>query len=54
MARAGQATIFPQAIGMAATFDTKLIGEMADVVATEGRANIMRIQRKKTAIFIKV
>ncbi|WP_283683857.1 glycoside hydrolase family 3 C-terminal domain-containing protein [Parablautia sp. Marseille-Q6255] len=38
VARAGQATIFPQAIGMAATFDTELMSEMADVVATEGRA----------------
>lgn len=38
VARAGQATVFPQAIGMAATFDTELVKEMADVVATEGRA----------------
>ena len=38
VARAGQATVFPQAIGMAATFDTDLIQEIADVVATEGRA----------------
>lgn len=36
VARAGQATVFPQAIGMAATFDTDLVKEMADVVATEG------------------
>lgn len=38
VARAGQATVFPQAIGMGATFDTELVKEMADVVATEGRA----------------
>lgn len=38
VARAGQATIFPQAIGMGATFDASLVKEMADVVATEGRA----------------
>ena len=38
VARAGQATVFPQAIGMAATFDTDLVKEVADVVATEGRA----------------
>lgn len=38
VARAGQATIFPQAIGMGATFDAGLVKEMADVVATEGRA----------------
>lgn len=38
VARAGQATVFPQAIGMAATFDTELLKEEADVIATEGRA----------------
>ncbi len=38
VARAGQATVFPQAIGAAAAFDTDLIGEIADVIATEGRA----------------
>ncbi|MDO4647794.1 MAG: glycoside hydrolase family 3 C-terminal domain-containing protein [Eubacteriales bacterium] len=38
VARAGQATVFPQAIGMAATFDPELVGEMAEVVAEEGRA----------------
>lgn len=38
VARAGQATVFPQAIGMAATFDTELIEKIGDAVATEGRA----------------
>lgn len=38
VARAGQATVFPQAIGMAATFDRDCVAEMADIVATEGRA----------------
>lgn len=38
VARAGQATVFPQAIGMAATFDTALLEQIGDVVATEGRA----------------
>ncbi|MCC8044980.1 MAG: glycoside hydrolase family 3 C-terminal domain-containing protein [Clostridiales bacterium] len=38
VARAGQATVFPQAIGLGATFDAELIGEIADVIATEGRA----------------
>lgn len=38
VARAGQATVFPQAIGLGATFDTELLGEIADTVATEGRA----------------
>lgn len=36
--RAGQATVFPQAIGLGATFDEALLGEIADVIATEGRA----------------
>lgn len=38
VARAGVATSFPQAIGMAAAFDKDLMKEVGDVVATEGRA----------------
>lgn len=38
VARAGQATVFPQAIGLGATFDPQLVGKIADVIATEGRA----------------
>lgn len=38
VARAGVATSFPQAIGMAATFDTELLQRAGDVAATEGRA----------------
>jgi|CXWL01.1.fsa_nt_gi beta-glucosidase len=38
VARAGIATVFPQAIGLAATWDEKLIHEVADVVSTEARA----------------
>jgi beta-glucosidase len=38
VARAGVATVFPQAIGMAATWDVPLVHEEADVIATEGRA----------------
>lgn len=38
VARAGQATVFPQAIGMAASFDCELLEKVADTVATEGRA----------------
>lgn len=38
VARAGVATSFPQAIGMAATFDTELIHRAGDVASTEGRA----------------
>jgi len=36
--RAGVATVFPQAIGIAATWDVPLIHEVADVIATEARA----------------
>lgn len=38
VARAGTATIFPQAIGMAAMFDDTFLEEIADIIATEGRA----------------
>lgn len=38
VARAGVATVFPQAIAMAAAFSPELAKEEADVIATEGRA----------------
>lgn len=38
VARNGIATVFPQAIGMAATFNPALIQQEADVISTEGRA----------------
>ena len=38
VARAGRATVFPQAIGMAATFDRELMFRMADITSTEARA----------------
>lgn len=38
VARNGRATIFPQAIGMAATWDTDLMQRIGDVIATEARA----------------
>ncbi len=38
VARAGTATVFPQAIGMAASFDRALVRRMGEVIATEGRA----------------
>lgn len=37
VARAGVATVFPQAIGLAATFDEDFIEEVADAISTEGR-----------------
>jgi len=36
--RAGRATVFPQAIGLAATFDDNLIFTIADAISTEARA----------------
>lgn len=38
VARAGTATVFPQAIGMAATFDEDLMEKVGDAVSTEARA----------------
>ncbi len=37
VARAGTATVFPQAIGLAATFDRDLVGQIGHAVAEEGR-----------------
>ncbi|MCR5740566.1 MAG: glycoside hydrolase family 3 C-terminal domain-containing protein [Lachnospiraceae bacterium] len=45
VARAGTATVFPQAIGLAAAFDEDLMEELGDVVSTEGRAKF-NIQQK--------
>src|SRR5438128_8284219 len=38
VARAGVATVFPQAIGLAATWDADLMHRAADVISTEARA----------------
>lgn len=38
VARAGAATVFPQSIALAATFDTDLVREIGDITSTEGRA----------------
>jgi beta-glucosidase len=38
VARAGYATVFPQAIGMAATWDEELVHQIGDVASTEARA----------------
>lgn len=38
VARAGEATIFPQAIGMAATFNDDLVKQVSTVISTEARA----------------
>ena len=46
VARAGYATVFPQAIGMAATWDPTIVHQMGDVVSTEGRAKFEQAQRE--------
>ena len=46
VARAGYATVFPQAIGMAATWDTKMVHSMGDVISTEARAKYNQAQRE--------
>lgn len=38
VARAGEATMFPQAIGMAATFDDQLLQQAGSYISTEARA----------------
>lgn len=38
VARAGQATVFPQAIGLAATFNVPLVGQVATTISDEARA----------------
>ena len=38
VARAGIATVFPQAIGLAAAFDEDMMEEVGDAISTEGRA----------------
>ncbi|HKM35598.1 MAG TPA: glycoside hydrolase family 3 C-terminal domain-containing protein [Lachnospiraceae bacterium] len=45
VARAGIATIFPQSIGLAATFDEDLLEKVADAISTEGRAKFNMQQK---------
>ena len=46
VARAGQATVFPQAIGLAATFDTALMHQVATTISDEARAKYNQFQRQ--------
>jgi len=46
-AREGYATVFPQAIGLAATFDPDLLRQEADVIATEFRVKYEQRLREK-------
>jgi beta-glucosidase len=53
VARAGQATVFPQAIGMAATFNPGLLQEVANVISTEARAKYnLAIQQDRHLMYM--
>ena len=47
VARAGIATVFPQAIGMSASFDTNIMREVAHTISDEARAKYHEAQRNK-------
>jgi beta-glucosidase len=46
VARAGYSTVFPQAIGMAATWDPAIVHSMGYVISTEARAKYNQAQRE--------
>ncbi len=46
VARAGKATVFPQAIGIAATWNENLVFQMASAISDEGRAKYHEALRK--------
>jgi beta-glucosidase len=46
VARAGAATVFPQAIGIAATFDTRLMAQVATAISDEARAKHHEFERR--------
>ncbi len=47
VARSGYATVFPQAIGLAATWDTSLVYRVADTISTEARAKYNEAQHNE-------
>jgi beta-glucosidase len=47
VARNGRATVFPQAIGMAATWDPDLVFRVADAISDEGRAKYHAALKRK-------
>ena len=52
VARAGTATVFPQAIAMAASFDTELMQSVAEVISDEARAKYNEFKKfGKTDIY---
>jgi len=46
VARAGYATVFPQAIGMGATWDPAIVHNMGEVISDEARAKYNQAQRE--------
>jgi beta-glucosidase len=46
VARAGSATVFPQAIGMGATWDPQIVHGMGEVISDEARAKYNQAQRE--------
>ena len=46
VARAGYSTVFPQAIGMGATWDPAIVHAMGNVISTEARAKYNQAQRQ--------
>ena len=46
VARSGYATVFPQAIGLAATWDRELMRGVGDTISTEARARFNEAQRE--------
>ena len=46
VARSGTATVFPQAIGLGATFDVSLLGEIGTAVGLEARAKYNEASRQ--------
>ena len=47
VARDGRATVFPQPIGLGATFDPDLVKQIGDAIATEGRAKYYVARKNK-------
>lgn len=54
VARAGRATVFPQAIAMAATFDDNAVHETFTMVSDEARAKYHQYQKDKSTTVTKV
>ena len=50
VARAGTATMFPQAIGMAASFNTELMHKVGEIISIEARAKYNEYKKGKKTI----